>query len=162
MRLLPREPSRRAVMATVSVGASAVFPARPRLTPQPLTLLMHTAQMCTAVTGALVWSGWSAYASAVREERAPAITLREEDLERQKHRGMDPESVARAAEQLFQAKQSSGGEADRLAELHRLETSELQRRLAQLRLAPKHMDFEADKAELKAILWHRGEAESRR
>ena len=91
------------------------------------------------------------------------MTLREEDLERQKHRGMDPESVARAAEQLFQAKQqSSGSEEARLAELHRLETSELQRRLAQLRLAPKHMDFEADKAELKAILWQRGEGESRR
>ena len=115
------------------------------------------------MSGALVWSGWSAYSSAVREERAPAVTLREEDLERQKHRGMDPESVARAAEQLFQAKQqSSGSEEARLAELHRLETSELQRRLAQLRLAPKHMDFEADKAELKAILWQRGEGESRR
>lgn len=97
----------------------------------------------------------------MREDRAPALTLRSEDLERQKTRGMDPESATRAAEQLLNAKQASKPLEERLAELARLETSELQRRLAQLRLAPKHMDFESEKAELKKILWQRGEPAER-
>lgn len=114
------------------------------------------------MTGALAWSGWSAYVSAVREDRAPALTLRGDDLERQRTRGMDPASASRAAEQLLNAKQASRPLEERLGELARLETGELQRRLAQLRLAPKHLDFEAEKAELKRLLWQRGEPESRR
>ena len=116
----------------------------------------------SGVTGALTWSGWSAYVAAVRADREPALLLRSDDLERQRVLGQDPETATRAAEQLLAAKQAARSLEDRLAELQRLDTPELQRRLAQLRLAPKHLDFNAEKEELKRLLWQRGEPETRR